>query len=150
MKPLAKIKFDGKELDVYGSLDAPVFLAIDVAKLIDYSNGKTHYMLELIEEDEKLKRVMPTRGQKREVWFVTELGLYNILSQSRKPIARMWRRVVHEQLILARKERGLSIIDQFEEWDDLLDTIYIDPETGILMQSITIQGGDVEQVPYIE
>ena len=43
-----------------------------------------------------------------------------------------------------------NVEDQFEEWDELLDTIYIDQETGILMQSVTVAGGDVEQVPYEE
>jgi hypothetical protein len=31
-----------------------------------------------------------------------------------------------------------------------LDDLYIDPETGILMQSVTVRGGDVEQIPYKE
>lgn len=30
----------------------------------------------------------------------------------------------------------------------MLDTIYYDEETGLLMQSITVQGGDVDQIPY--
>ena len=49
-----------------------------------------------------------------------------------------------------RKEKGMTIVDQFDEWDDLLDTIYYDEETGMLMQSVTVQGGDVEQIPYVE
>lgn len=74
--------------------------------------------------------------------------MYNILSQSRKPIARKWRRVIHNELIRLRKVRNFDIMQQFEEWDHELDTLYIDPDTGILMQSVTIQGGDVIQVPY--
>ena len=42
------------------------------------------------------------------------------------------------------------IVEQFEEWDHELDTIYFDEERGILMQSVTVAGGDVEQVPYEE
>ena len=47
-----------------------------------------------------------------------------------------------------RRSRGLDIIAQFDEWDHVLDTLYFDEETGILMQSVTVQGGDVEQVIY--
>ena len=154
MTKIGKINFNNQVLDIYGTVDRPCFIAVDIAKIVDYSAGNTQEMLKLIEEDEKFwSMVKPSTkrgGNRKSVWFVTELGLYNILSQSRKPIARMWRRVVHQQLIDSRKARGLKIEDQFDEWDELLDTIYIDQETGVLMQSVTVQGGDVEQVPYAE
>jgi len=43
-----------------------------------------------------------------------------------------------------------SIAEQFEEWDHAMDNIYFDEETGQLMQSVTVHGGDVMQVPYEE
>lgn len=145
---VGKIIFDNKTLDVYSSLDEPIFKASDIANMIDYSDGNTWKMLEACEEDEKLKLPMVVAGQRRSVSFVTETGLYNILSQSRKPTARKWRRVIHDEIIRLRKSRNFNIIQQFDEWDHELDTLYIDPETGILMQSVTVQGGDVIQVPY--
>ena len=107
-------------------------------------------MLRTLEEDEHLLVTLQRSGQRRQVRMVTELGLYNVLSQSRKPIARKWRRVVHSNLVMMRRNNKLTIDGQFEEWDAMLDDLYIDPETGILMQSITVRGGDVEQVPYNE
>lgn len=145
---VGKIEFDNVSLDVYQSVNVPLFRASDVAELIEYSTNNTWKMLELCEADEKLTLPLVVAGQKRIVTFVTENGLYNILSQSRKPIARKWRRIVHDELIRARRERGLDIIARFEEWDHELDTLYFDEETGILMQSVTVQGGDVEQVIY--
>jgi prophage antirepressor-like protein len=144
------IAFDNRLLNVYGSLDDPIFRATDIASMIDYSEGNTWKMLQMCEEDEKLNLPMVVAGQTRQVSFVTELGLYNILAQSRKLIARKWRRVVHTQLVAMRKEKNMTIVDQFDEWDDLLDTVYWDEELGMLMQSITVQGGDVEQIPYVE
>ena len=35
-----------------------------------------------------------------------------------------------------------------EDIDHILDTLFYDEETGILMRSITVQGGDVDQVPF--
>lgn len=142
------LEFDNKRLDVYGDVNEPLFRASDIANMIGYSDGNTWKLLELCEHDEKLTLPLVVAGQKRQVNFVTENGLYNILSQSRKPIARKWRRVIHDELIRVRKERGMDILAQFEEWDHELDTLYFDEETGILMQSVTVQGGDVEQVIY--
>ena len=142
------IKFDNRLLSVYSSLEEPLFNASDVASMIDYSDGNTWKMLEMCEDDEKLKLPMVVAGQRRIISFVTERGLYNILSQSRKPIARKWRRIIHDELIRLRKSRGKDIVEQFEDWDHELDTIFFDEETGRLMQSVTIPGGDVIQVPY--
>jgi prophage antirepressor-like protein len=144
------IEFDDKRLSVYSSLDEPIFKASDIAHMIGYSEGNTWKMIQMCEEDEKLNLPMVIGGQTRQVTFVTETGLYNILAQSRKLIARKWRRVIHAELVRVRKEKGMTIVDQFDEWDDLLDTVYWDEELGMLMQSVTVQGGDVDQIPYVE
>lgn len=142
------IEFDNRLLNVYSSLDEPLFRSSDVAHMIDYSEGNTWKLLEMCEEDEKLNLPMVVAGQRRSISFVTETGLYNILSQSRKPIARKWRRVIHNELIRIRKERGMDIVEQFEYWDHMAETLYYDENTGLIMQSVTVAGGDVDQVPY--
>lgn len=144
------ITFGKRQLDVYGSLNDPLFKASDICDMLDYSDGNTWNLLRLCEEDEQLTLPLIVAGQKRSVNFVNEHGLYNILAQSRKTLARKWRRVVHDELIRLRKSRSYDILQQFDEWDDELDTLYIDEETGILMQSVTVAGGDVEQIPYEE
>lgn len=150
MELVGQIHFDGHTLAVYGSLDEPLFLGVEVAKLIDYSVGNTAEMLRMLEVDEHLLVTLQRAGQRRKVRMVTELGLYNILSQSRKPIARKWRRVIHSNLILMRRNNKLDISGQFEEWDAIADNLYIDEETGDLMEFNTLPGGDVEIRPYKE
>jgi prophage antirepressor-like protein len=140
------IHFDDHKLDVYSSLDEPIFKASDVANLVDYSNN-TWKLLELCEADEKLNLPMVVAGQVRKVSFVTEQGLYNILSQSRKPIARKWRKIIGQELINLRKSRQKNVVEQFDDWNDQLNSIFYDPDTGKMMRSVTVQGGDVEQVP---
>jgi prophage antirepressor-like protein len=147
-KPVGVITFDDKSLNVYMSLNDPIFRATDVAAMIEYSDGNTWKMLEMCEVDEKLNLPIVAAGQRRMVSFVTETGLYNILAQSRKPIARKWRRIVHDELVQLRKSRNMDIVEQFDEWDHELDTLYYDEETDILMRSVTVEGGDVIQVPY--
>lgn len=148
IKVVGEVKFQNRVLDVYGDLDAPLFRASEVADLVNYGEGNVWNLVQLCEQDEHLTLPLVVAGQRRQVTFVTEMGLYNILAQSRKPLARAWRRVVHEQLIALRKSQGKNVSEQFEEWDHLADNIYFDEDRGCLMRSVTVQGGDVEQVPY--
>ena len=60
------ITFDGKLLNVYSSLDEPIFRASDVASMIQYSDGNTWKMLEMCEQDEKLNLPMVVAGQTRQ------------------------------------------------------------------------------------
>lgn len=147
-KVVGTIKFDNKTLDVYYSLDEPLFRASDIAVLLEYSANNVWKMLEVCEQDEKLILPVVVGGQRRNVSFVDERGLYNILAQSRKPIARKWRRVIFDQLIRMRVDLDMDISEQFEEWDHALDGVYWDEEAKMLMQSVTIPGGDVIQVPF--
>lgn len=147
MEIVGNIRFMDHILPVYDSLDEPLFKASDVANIIEYSDGNVWKMLEMCEADEKLNLPLVVAGQRRLVSFVTETGLYNVLSQSRKPIARAWRRIVHTELINLRKTRGKDVAEQFEDWDRLADNIFFDEETGMMMQSVTVPGGDVEQIP---
>ena len=146
MDVVGKITFGNRALDVYDSLDEPLFRVSDIGNLIDYGEGNSWNLVGLCEEDEKLKLPMVVRGQRRSVLFVTETGLYNILSQSRMPLARRWRRIIHNELIELRKSRGKDIVEQFDDWDHELDSIYFDEDTGKLMQSVTVEGGDVVQM----
>lgn len=77
--------------------------------------------------------------------FVTELGLYNLLSQDEGKNGRLWRRVVHEQLIDMRLKNGKYVEEQFSDWEQAAGDYYIDEDTGKMMRSVTVAGGDVIQ-----
>lgn len=49
-------------------------------------------MVDAIDDDEKLIGTLFLSGQNREVWFLTEDGLYEVLMQSRKPQAKQFKR----------------------------------------------------------
>ena len=141
------IRFDTKSIPVYKSLDEPLFKVENVLELIDIPNDKLLEVINLCEGDEVI--ILPrTPGDSQSCAYVTESGLYDILSQTRGSTARKWRRVIIKELIKLRRDRGYNIVDQFDEWDHALDTLYFDEETGVLMESVTIPGGDVIQVPY--
>lgn len=92
----------GKDFKMYGTYDEPLFLAKDVAEWIGHSNSRM--MLQSIDEDEKICVNNPyaLKGQK-EQWFLTENGLYEVLMQSRKPIAKEFKKQVKAILRDVRK-----------------------------------------------
>lgn len=112
MNILRTIIVHGKELNVYSSKNDPLFLAVDIAKMIGYSVSNTNQMLNTIDLSEKLILRTEWLGQKREMWFVTEYGLYEILMQSRKPIARQFKSAIKMML----KDLRLSDKGDFEDW----------------------------------
>ena len=104
----------GKDFKIYGTKDNPLFLAKDVAEWIEHS--KPSMMLNSIDEEEKLKETLFTSGQNREMWFLTEDGLYEVLMQSRKPIAKAFKKEVKKILKQIRQTGGY--IPTNEEDDD--------------------------------
>ena len=82
----------GKELNIYGSVDEPLFLAKDVANWIDYNTTKVGQLLRNVDEDEKAVSPIYYNGQVRNMWCLTEDGLYEGLMQSRKPIAKQFKK----------------------------------------------------------
>ena len=93
----------GKEFSIYGTKDEPLFLAKDIAELIEYDSGSINKMINSVDEDEKLNGIIFRAGQRREVTMLTENGLYEVLMQSRKPIAKEFKKKVKEILKEIRK-----------------------------------------------
>lgn len=114
----------GKQLRIYGDFENPLFLAKDVAEWIDYSknsNGAYNIsnMLKTVDDDEKLVLKILISGQNREMLFVTEEGLYEVLMQSTKPIAKKFKKKVKEILKDVRKY-GMYATDELLDNPDLI------------------------------
>ena len=107
IKVINKSMLLGKEIDVYGSVDEPLFLAKDVAEWIEHTQPSK--MVETVDEDEKLMGTIFLSGQNREVWMLTEDGLYEVLMQSRKPIAKQFKKGIKEILKTIRKTESYSV-----------------------------------------
>lgn len=108
----------GNEFKIYGTMESPLFLAKDVAKMIE--NKNTSQMLKSIDEEEKVKRVTPIynvyNGQyeNQECLFLTEDGLYEVLMQSRKPIAKAFKKEV-KAILKQMRLTGASFVEGREE-----------------------------------
>lgn len=106
-----------KEFRIYGTVENPLFLAKDVSNWIEHTDLSR--MVGLVDEDEKLKRTLYVSGQNREMWFLTEDGLYEVLMQSRKPIAKQFKKKVKEILKSIRKH-GMYATDDLLNDPDLM------------------------------
>lgn len=87
---------------------------------------------------------------------VNELGVYELLFASRKPEAvqlRRWTATVLKRLRTHVGIQGYEVMRMTEkevqdDIDRFLDTIFYDEETGKLMMSVTVAGGDVDQIEF--
>lgn len=87
---------------------------------------------------------------------VNEIGIYEALFASRRLEARKFRRWSAEVMKKLRSKVGLAGYevmkmtepDTQDKIDCILDSLYYDEEIGLVMQSVTVPGGDVDQIPF--
>ena len=108
-----------------------------------------------VEVSDNPSRVVRSRGDNETRWMlaVNEIGIYEALYASRRLEARKFRRWSGTVMQRLRKSVGLEVMRMTEpeiqeDIDHILDSLYYDETTGVLMQSVTVAGGDVEQVPF--
>lgn len=92
----------------------------------------------------------------QDMLVVNEIGIYEALFASRRLEARKFRRWSAEVMKKLRSKVGLAGYevmkmtepDTQDKIDWILDSLYYDEETGLVMQSVTVPGGDVDQIPF--
>ena len=108
---LSETQLLGHKFTVYGTAENPLFLAKEVAECIDYAKTSQGYydvsrMVGTVDEEEKNLRTIFVDGRNYEMWFLTEDGLYEVLMQSRKPIAKQFKKGVKQILHEIRTTGG--------------------------------------------
>ena len=119
LKTLQTSNLLGREFTIYGTAENPLFLAKDVAEMIGHSDIST--MMRVVDEDEKYRDTNPNNvcgGQS--AWFLTEDGLYEVLMQSRKPIAKEFKKGVKTILKEIRKNGGYIAISEEDDAEMIL------------------------------
>lgn len=115
MQVVTTTNFHGQPLDIYGDSDNPLFLAREVAEMIDYTKTSQGYydvqaMLRKVDDDEKVKGT-PLEGTTKNfrsgqtMWFLTEYGLYEVLMRSSKPRAKEFKKAV-KQILKEIRQQG--------------------------------------------
>ena len=103
----------GKPFTVYGDFENPLFLAREVAEWIEHSN--VSMMLQSIDDDEKELHQISTLNNAYSAWFLTEDGVYEVLMQSRKPIAKQFKKEVKAVLKSIRKHGAYMTTETLEQ-----------------------------------
>jgi prophage antirepressor-like protein len=114
----------GKSFKIYGTPEEPLFLAKDVAEWIEYDKSSINKLVNKVEDDEKVRKIVPTLGGEQEMWLLTEDGLYEVLMQSRKPIAKKFKKKAKKILKDIRKQ-GIYATE------DMIEKMLNDPDTMI-------------------
>lgn len=94
----------GQQFTVYGTAENPLFRAKEVADIIDHPNVTV--MMNMVDDDEKGVKQLLTPGGVQNVTMLTEDGLYEVLMQSRKPIAKQFKKGVKKLLHEVRTTGG--------------------------------------------
>lgn len=122
---LSETELLGHKFTVYGTAENPLFLAKEVAECIDYAKTSQGYydvsrMVGTVDEEEKHLRTIFVDGRNYEMWFLTEDGLYEVLFQSRKPIAKEFKKGVKEILKTIRKTGGYIATKQDDTPEEIM------------------------------
>ena len=131
---------------------------VDVSDIPSRNIRYEHRPVKSIDKNMIGKDIGRRPGDNKTRWMlaVNELGIYEALFASRRLEARKFRTWAGKVMQKLRSTVGLQQYEVMrmtepeiqDDIDHILDTLYWDEEKKCVMQSITVQGGDVEQVPF--
>lgn len=86
----------------------PWFVAKDVCQVLGIS--KSRDAISRLDDDERGALLMDTPGGKQTMATVNESGLYNLIFQSRKPVARKFKRWVTSEVLPSLRRYGRYVV----------------------------------------
>lgn len=117
---ISKSTFLDKEIDVWGSVENPLFRANDVQNWLGLKNVSR--AVANVDEDERLNLKLSRGGS---MWFLTEEGVYELLMQSRKPIAKQFKKGVKKILYEIRTKGGYIATNENDSDEDIMARAYV-------------------------
>lgn len=116
IKIINKSTFLDKGIDVWGTVEQPLFRAKDVASWLGIKNVPD--LVKRIDNEEVHR--FNLCGLQGETWFLTEDGLYELLMQSRKPIAKQFKKGVKKILHEIRTKGGYIASTDADTPEDIM------------------------------
>lgn len=108
------------KFNIYGTFTEPYFLAKDVASWLSLTNVSD--MISRVDEDEVTK--FNLGSMQGECNFLTENGLYEVLMQSRKPIAKKFKKEV-KNILHEIRLNGEYKVETFKIPQTLSEALYL-------------------------
>lgn len=155
-KKVRFIEYDGEWWAVLKDIcDA---LNLQVGKVSQRLNPDMMERIRIDVSDMRSRNVTSRARKTQDMLVVNEYGIYEALYASRKLEARkfrQWSATVMKKLRQSVGLEGYQVLQMThkeiqDQIDWILDSLYWDPEKKCIMQSVTVQGGDVEQVVFVK
>jgi prophage antirepressor-like protein len=99
-------------INIQGSIDKPLFQANQIGKLLEIAKIRNHMMN--FDENDKVAHESSTHGGIQKVLFLTESGLYKILSRSNKPVAKIFQEWMVNVMVELRKTGEYKLKEEHE------------------------------------
>ena len=131
----------GKNFKIYGSVNNPLFMAKDVAEWIDYGISNVSKMVKKVDDDEKFY----ARINNTSAIFLTEDGLYEVLMQSRKPIAKQFKKEVKRILKTIRQTGGYVSEDREVEFIDKYFPSFNEETKLVMVKDLINQNKEIKK-----
>lgn len=101
----------------------PWFVATDVCQVLGISNNRD--AVSRLDDDEKATSALPTQFGVKDMWLVSESGLYSLIFQSRKAEAKKFRKWVTSEVLPSIRKKGYyGIKKQATDYIDVRDVPY--------------------------
>ena len=104
MNTLQKFEKFGHIINVYGTIEKPLFRASEIGKILDLGNVRSS--LALIDDKFKIIIIVDTPGGAQKATFLTEPGLYQLIFKSRKKEAVDFQMWIYEEVLPSIRKTG--------------------------------------------
>lgn len=118
---LMSLHYEGKTVETIRHNEETWFLAKDVCDVLGLTNI-TETLKRLDEEDISTSVVMKS-GQRKDMYIVSEFGLYDLILLSRKPEARAFKRWITREVLPQIRTTGMYMPDR-NDWYALAEQEY--------------------------
>ena len=116
MSNLSTFVFNQSDVRVLSIDNEPWFVAKDLCDVLELSEVSNS--LKRLDEDEKQTRTLFVSGQNRDVWVVSESGMYALVLTSRKPQAKSFKKWITAEVLPSIRKTGLFNTLPFKLSDD--------------------------------
>ena len=105
MSTLAVFSFENSQVRTLGTVETPLFVAIDVAAALGYQRARDA-VTQHCDPDDIIKAEIETKGGKQTVNCVNESGLYALIFGSKLESAKRFKRWVTNEVLPAIRKQG--------------------------------------------
>ena len=105
MNQLQTFNFNNNEVRTVLIDNEPYFVGKDVATTLAY-NEPHKAVTRHVDEEDRTKHPIPTKGGNQETWLINESGLYSLVLSSKLPQAKNFKRWVTKEVLPAIRKTG--------------------------------------------